>query len=81
MPDIVLWSITQPWQSAGYKPINIPLPLEMLDKEDVYIRLTPADTAGNTPQGYCDTKFVNGAAGSTSKANNALNYVAVRYNK
>ncbi|MBR0246832.1 MAG: hypothetical protein IJQ61_10220 [Bacteroidales bacterium] len=81
VPDIVLWSITQPWQSAGYKPINIPLPLEMLDKEDVYIRLTPADTAGNTPQGYCDTKFVNGAAGSTSKANNALNYVAIRYNK
>lgn len=81
VPDIVLWSITQPWQSAGYKPIDIPLPLEMLGKDDVYIRLTPADTAGNTPQGYCDTKFVNGSAGSTSKANNALNYVAIRYNK
>lgn len=81
VPDVVLWSITQPWQSAGYKPVDIPLPLEMLDKADVYIRLTPADTAGNTPQGYCDTKFVNGTAGSTSKANNALNYVAVRYNK
>lgn len=81
VPDIVLWSITQPWQSAGYKPVNIPLPLEMLDKEDVYIRLTPADRAGNTTQGYCNTNFVNGAAGSTSKANNALNYVAIRYNK
>lgn len=81
VPDIVLWSITQPWQSAGYKPVDIKLPLEMLDKDDVYIRLTPADNAGNTPQGYCDTKFVNGTAGSTSKANNALNYVAVRYNK
>lgn len=81
VPDIVLWSITQPWQSAGYKPVNIPLPLDMLDKEDVYVRLTPADRAGNTTQGYCDTNFVNGAAGSTSKANNALNYVAIRYNK
>lgn len=81
VPDIVLWSITQPWQSAGYKPVNIPLPLDMLDKEDVYIRLTPADRAGNTTQGYCNTNFVNGAAGSTSKANNALNYVAIRYNK
>lgn len=80
-PDVVLWSITQPWQSAGFKPVDIRLPLEMLDKEEVYIRFTPADTAGNTPQGYCDTKFVNGNAGSTSKANNALNYVAVRYNK
>lgn len=81
VPDIVLWSITQPWQSAGYKPVNIPLPLDLLGKDEVYIRLTPADNAGNTPQGYCDTKFVNGAAGSTSKANNALNYVAIRYNK
>ena len=81
VPDVVLWSLTQPWQSAGYKPVNIQLPLEMLGLDDVYIRLTPADTAGNTPQGYCDTKFVNGSAGSTSKANNALNYVAVRYNK
>ena len=81
VPDIVLWSMTQPWQSAGYKPINIPLPLDMLDLEDVYIRLTPANTAGNTPQGYCDTKFVNGSAGSTSKANNAINYIAIRYNK
>ena len=53
----------------------------MLGKADVYLRLTPADNAGNTPQGYCDTKFVNGTAGSTSKANNALNYVAIRYNK
>ena len=81
VPDIVLWSMTQPWQSAGYKPINIPLPLDMLDLEAVYIRLTPANTAGNTPQGYCDTKFVNGSAGSTSKANNAINYIAIRYNK
>ena len=81
VPDIVLWSMTQPWQSAGYKPINIPLPLDMLDLEDVYIRLTPANTAGNTPQGYCDTKFANGSAGSTSKANNAINYIAIRYNK
>ncbi|MCR5017790.1 MAG: hypothetical protein K6A64_03235 [Bacteroidales bacterium] len=81
VPDIVLWSMTQPWQSAGYKPINITLPSDMLDLEDVYIRLTPANTAGNTPQGYCDTKFVNGSAGSTSKANNAINYIAIRYNK
>lgn len=81
VPDIVLWSITQPWQSAGYKPIDILLPQAMLGKSDVYIRLTPADTAGNTPQGYCDTKFINGTAGSTSKANNAINYIAIRYNK
>lgn len=81
VPDVVLWSITQPWQSAGFKPMDFLLPAEMLDKEDVYVRLTPSDTAGNTPQGFCDTKFVNGSAGSTSKANNAINYIAIRYNK
>ena len=81
VPDIVLWTRTQPWQSAGYKPVDIPLPLSMLGHADVYVRLTPADDAGNTTQGYCDTKFANGSAGSTSRANNAVNYIAVRYNK
>ncbi|MBR1705800.1 MAG: hypothetical protein IJ721_03305 [Bacteroidales bacterium] len=81
VPDIVLWTMTQPWQSAGYKPVDIPLPSAMLSQADVYIRLTPADSAGNTTLGYCDTTFANGTAGSSSKANNALNYVAVRYNK
>ena len=81
VPDIVLWTMTQPWQSAGYKPVDIPLPLSMLGHADVYVRLTPADDAGNTTQGYCDTKFANGSAGSTSRANNAVNYIAVRYNK
>lgn len=81
VPDVVLNSLTQPWQSNGYKPMDFVLPLEMLDRDDVYIRLTPADRAGNTPQGYCDANFKNGTAGSSGKANNALNYVAVRYNK
>lgn len=81
VPDVVLWSITQPWQSAGYKPMDFVLPTELLGKKDVYIRLTPADRAGNSTQGYCDSKFKDGTAGSSSKANNAINYIAVRYNK
>lgn len=81
VPDIVLWTITQPWQSGGFKPIDIPLPLEMLGKDNVYIRLIPADRAGNSTHGFCDSNFKNGSAGSSSKANNSINYVAVRYNK
>ena len=81
VPDIVLWTMTQPWQSGGYKPMDFVLPEEMLGKEDVYVRLIPADRKGNSPQGYCDSNFKNGTAGSSSKANNAINYIAVRYNK
>ena len=81
VPDIVLWTITQPWQSGGFKPIDIPLPLEMLGKASVYVRLIPADRAGNSTHGYCDSNFKNGSVGSSSKANNSINYVAVRYNK
>ena len=81
VPDIVLWTMTQPWQSAGYKPMNFALPEEMLGLDDVFIRLIPADRKGNSTLGYCDSNFKNGTAGSSSKANNAINYLAVRYNK
>lgn len=83
VPDVVLWSTTQPWQSPGFKPMNFELPLEMLGKEDVYIRLIPDGKTGNgsTIQGYMDTDYHNGTAGSSSKANNAIEYVAIRYNK
>lgn len=81
VPDVVLWTVTQPWQSAGFKPIDIPLPLEMLGKDEVYIRLMPRNHKGSTPQGYLDTNFVNGEAGKSSKANSAMNYLAIRYNK
>lgn len=83
VPDVVLWSVTQPWQSAGFKPMDFPLPLDLLDKDDVYIRLKPENHKGNTPSGYLDSEFKNGDAvnGSTGKANNAMNYFAIRYNK
>lgn len=81
VPDVVLYTVTQPWQSAGFKPMDIPLPLEMLGKENVYIRLIPANRLGNTTAGYLDTNYANGSTGSSSKANNAMNYFAIRYNK
>lgn len=80
VPDVVQWSATQFWQSAGYKPINFELPLEMLGKDSVFVRLIPRNHIGSTLDGYCNTEFKNGSAGTTNP-NNALNYVAVRYNK
>lgn len=81
VPDVVLYTVTQPWQCAGFKPMDIPLPLEMLGKKDVYIRLIPANRKGNTTSGYLDTDYANGSAGSTGKPNSAMNYFAIRYNK
>ena len=83
VPDIVLWTATQPWQCPGFKAMDFELPLEMLGKDNVYVRMIPIGQKGNgnTPQGYLDTDYKNGSNGSTSKANNAIDYVAVRYNK
>lgn len=81
VPDVVLYSVTQPWQCAGFKPMDFALPLEMLDKDDVYIRLIPSNRKGNTTGGYLDTEYVNGTAGGSGKANNSMNYFAIRYNK
>lgn len=73
VPDIVRSVITEPWQSPGYKPIDIKLPSEMLDKAEVYIRLMPRSRKGSSLM-YLDSDFKNGNY-------SAMNYFAIRYNK
>lgn len=73
VPDIVRDLITEPWQSPGYKPVDIILPSEMLGKEKVYIRLMPRSRKGSSVM-YLDGNFSNGSY-------SAMNYFAIRYNK
>ena len=73
VPDIVRDAITEPWQSPGYKPINITLPAEMLGKDNVYVRLTPRSRKGSSLL-YLDSDFSNGSY-------SAMNHFAIRYNK
>ena len=75
VPDIVNWSLTLYWQCAGYKYVNVPLPLELLGKEDVCIRFSAANQkAGGKEDGEFDSQIV-----STGEI--AFSYIGVRYNK
>lgn len=74
VPDVVSWSLTLLSQSSGFKYVNIPLPLEMLGKEKVFIRLKASRNIGSDGEGYANTTIVSGKG-------NSLNYVAIRYNK
>lgn len=73
VPDIVRDVITEPWQSPGYKPIDIKLPSEMLNKAEVYIRLMPRSRKGSNVV-YLDSNYNNGSY-------SAMNYFAIRYNR
>lgn len=76
VPDIVNWSPTQPWQSAGYKPMNFVLPLEMLGKDKIYIRIMPQSKVCSSEHGFAD-----GQMNMNGEARNAIDYFAIRYNR
>ena len=51
------------------------LPPEILDKDDVYVRIFPANSKGSDGYGYDNTSFKAGTS------QNNMNYFAIRYNK
>ena len=60
VPDIVNWNYTLYWQCAGYKYINVPLPLELLGKDDVCIRFSAANqiiTTGEIAFSYIGVRY------------------------
>ena len=73
LPDIVNWSLTQYWQCAGYKYVNIPLPLELLGKEDICIRFSAANRKSGSTEEF-DSQTI-------TKGNVAFSYIGIRYNK
>ena len=80
LPDFCQTSpMTQLWQTAGYKPVNIPLPAsKLLGREKVWIRIIP-DAAMQTGSqtAYLDPAIVYPASGSFPSA---WNYIGIRYN-
>lgn len=71
--------MTQLWQTAGYKPVNVPLPAaKLLDREKVWIRLIP-DAAMQTGSqtAYLEPSIVYPNSGSFPSA---WNYIGIRYN-
>lgn len=61
--------------SAAFKPMDFPLPLEMLGKESVHIRIGPRNNLASDLLGYANATIKDGHGGG------AMNYCAVRYNK
>lgn len=76
IPDAANWSNTLYSQFSGYKEIYMNLPLEILGRDDVYIRLMPeADIAGNTVS-YRGGEIAKSGLNSASD----MDYFAIRYN-
>ena len=71
--------MTQLWQTAGYKPVNVPLPaFTLLGQPKVWIRIIPdagLQTGSNTS--YLDPTIIYPASGSFPTA---WNYIGIRYN-
>src|SRR5690606_2560537 len=74
VPDAPNWSNTLLHQSPAFKNINIPLPLSMLGKSNLYIRLIVDRNLASNGNTYATAEM-------TGNVNTALGYVAIRYNK
>lgn len=77
VPDFPIWANYHEWQLPAFKQIDFELPLEMLGKKKVYVRLIPASKACNTTFGFNAGEITNPYSG----AGNAMDYFAIRYNK
>lgn len=75
VPDVGIDSNTQLNQCLGFKQMDFPLPLDMLDKENVYIRLRPTNKKAGSGNDYDESTFNQKGNG------NAIGYFAIRYNK
>ena len=74
MADIVHWGATRWWQLAGFKNLDIPLLLEILGKENLWIRIGAARNVAGSTTGYDDAPVGKGKEV-------AFSYLAIRYNK
>lgn len=74
VPDVVIWALTQPWQSPGFKSMDFPLPTEILGHEKVYIRMMPTGDAASAGDAYVGSTVASSRASS-------MDYFAIRYNK
>ena len=75
VPDFVDKANRRVYQLPGTKFITVNLPDEALGQERIYVRLKPKDATTGTASSY------NGGTSIKSGCYNAINYVAIRYNK
>lgn len=78
IPDRTDWSLTTHFSLSAYKQFDIALPLDILGKDNVYLRLVPESDVASTGSSYADTTV--GASGKAAHQS-AMDYLAIRYNK
>lgn len=74
IPDVVQWGNTLYEHLNAWKNTNVELPLSLLGKSSVYLRLIPSANKAGTTTTY-DTAAIN------NSKNSGLMYVSIRYNK
>ncbi len=74
IPDVVQWGNTLYEQLNAWKNTNIELPLDLLGKTSVYLRLIPSVNKAGTTTTY-DTASIN------NNSTSGLMYVSIRYNQ
>lgn len=77
VPDISVWSTALYHSVVGFKQMNFALPLEMLGKDKVYIRLTPRNDICSSGADYADARL---NAADADVHTSSISYIAVRYN-
>ncbi|MCQ2155709.1 MAG: DUF5689 domain-containing protein [Bacteroidales bacterium] len=77
VPDVAIWASQNDWQCLGTRVYDFPLPTSILDKEKVYIRLTPRNNkaAAKSVDSYDSSTIAN------NSGYNTMDYFAIRYNK
>ncbi len=77
MPDIGVWSTALYHSIVGFKQINFRLPLEMLGKENVYLRMSPVNDICSSGADYADARMIDATEDTHTSA---ISYIAIRYN-
>ena len=76
VPDFSILYKKRNWQCPGFKMMsfNLPKDPDILEKDEVMVRLRPTSDKAGTGDSYDEGK-------TTSSGTSALNYFAIRYNK
>lgn len=77
VPDISVWSTALYHSVVGYKQMDFRLPLEMLGKDSVYIRISPRNDICSSGVDYADAHM---SESEKDAHYSSISYIAVRYN-
>ena len=78
VPDVAVWSSAQYYSIPAFKQINFALPLELLGKDNVYLRMRPANDICSSGADYADGHMIDATTPDCHYS--TISYIAIRYN-